>query len=321
MLARMLRATLRQVENAESSEDEDRLACIGDLMAVIRQMAAIPAPSERAAETPVSLAAEISDIVTANQDAGSITASLEFLFNAAQAVRERWSPDSWRIVNDLEMHRLNLQRMPRASRAMHPALDRLVSSLLAFAGLCLESMSRELGWTFLDIGRRLERALMLSEFIRLSLEPHREPLIDSLMMASVLQTTENIITYRRRYRSYIARDTVLDLLLLDERNPRALIFQLDRIRDHITDLPQERGAYRLRLEERLILEASTRLRLSDTENLCRQVSPGDGYPHLAALLNDMRRLMEQTSEAISHAYFIHTPKLHHLTGRSTEPLP
>ncbi|MGD8267128.1 MAG: circularly permuted type 2 ATP-grasp protein [Desulfobacterales bacterium] len=321
MLARMLRATLRQVEDTERSEDEDRLACIGDLMAVIRQMAAITAPSAAAVETPKSLAAEISDIVTANQDAGSITASLEFLFNAAQAVRERWSSDSWRIVNDLEMHRLNLQHMPRASRAMHPALDRLVSSLLAFAGLCLESMSRELGWTFLDIGRRLERALMLSEFIRLSLETHRETLIDSLMMESVLQTTENIITYRRRYRSYIARDTVLDLLLLDDRNPRALIFQLDRIRDHITDLPQERGAYRLRLEERLILEASTRLRLSDTESLCRQASPDDGYPHLASLLKDMRRLMEQASEAISHAYFIHTPKLHQLTGRSREPAP
>ncbi len=135
----------------------------------------------------------------------------------------------------------------------------------------------------------------------------------------MLKTTENIITYRRRYRSYIARDTVLDLLLLDDRNPRALIFQMDRMRDHIADLPQERGAYRLRIEERLILEASTRLRLSDTATLCRQEPPGQAYPHLAALLNDMRRLMEQTSEAISHAYFIHTPKLHQLTGRSRGP--
>jgi uncharacterized circularly permuted ATP-grasp superfamily protein/uncharacterized alpha-E superfamily protein len=321
MLARMLRTVLRQVEDSERSADQGDFESIGRRVAIIRKMAALPAPSAAtpSAGHPDDLLVVIADIITDSQKAGSLAASLDFMISAAQAVRERWSSDSWRIVNDLEMHRLNLQRMPPASRAMHPALDRLVTSLLAFAGLCQESMSRELGWTFLDLGRRVERALILSDFIRRSLDTLQEPVIESLMMESVLQTTENIITYRRRYRSYIARDTVMDLLLLDERNPRALIFQLDRIQSHIADLPRERDGYRVRPEERLALEASTRLRLSDTDHLCQLDVSGVGYPNLTALLKDIRRLLEQISETISHSYFVHTPKLQQLAGSPMEP--
>jgi uncharacterized alpha-E superfamily protein len=180
-------------------------------------------------------------------------------------------------------------------------------------------MSRELGWTFLDLGRRIERALILCDFIRRSLEGHQTPTIDSLLMETVLATTENIITYRRRYRSDMARDTVLDLLLLDDRNPRALIFQLDRIHDHVADLPLERGGYRVRREERLALEASTRLRLSDPDQLGQLDDDGARYPHLAALLTDIHQLMEQASEVVSHTYFAHTPKPHQLTDRLLEP--
>ncbi len=321
MLARTLRSALRQIEDSERNEDEGDLESIASLVAIVSKMASRPASPE-AAPAPAGmqdLQAIIFDIITDRQNAGSLAASLDYMFNAAQAVRERWSSDSWRIVNDLEMHRLNMQRMPATLRTMHPALDRLVTSLLAFAGLCQESMSRELGWTFLDIGRRIERALILSDFIRRSLEKHQEPAVENLMMESVLLTTENIITYRRRYRSYIARDTVIDLVLMDDRNPRALIFQLDRIQAHITDLPRERNGYRVRPEERLALEASTRLRLSDTAQLCRRDTATERYPHLGALLDGIRGLMEQVSEAISHAYFVHTPKLHQLTGRKTEP--
>ncbi len=321
MLARTLRTALGLVEDSERMEDEGDLEAIVALVEIVCKMASSPTVLEPAPESigMEDLRKAIFDIITDDRNAGSLAASLDFMSSAAQAVRERWSSDSWRIVNDLEMHRLNMQRMPPALRTMQPALDRLVTSLLAFAGLCQESMSRELGWTFLDIGRRIERALILSDFIRRSLEKHHEPAVENMMMESVLLTTENIITYRRRYRSYIARDTVIDLLLLDERNPRALIFQLDRIQAHIADLPRERKGYRVRPEERLALEAATRLRLSDTAHLCQRDTASDRYPHLAALLDGIRSLMEQVSETISHAYFVHTPKLRQLTGRKPEP--
>lgn len=326
MLARMLRTVMRRFEGTEQSEDEGDLQGLTAMMTIIADMADVPAPASSAGKAlPSARPPEpwtlIDRIITDHDSAGSLSANLGAMFQAAQAVRERWSSDSWRIINDLDTHRLNLRRISGESRHRLQALDRLVSSLLAFSGLCMESMSRELGWTFVDMGRRIERALMFSEFIRRSLGIHYPAPVDSLMMEAALLTTENIITYRRRYRSTMARNTVLDLLLMDAKNPRALIFQLDTIEAHIADLPKAHGVHRIRPEERLALEATTRLRLSDTDQLCVPDDACCGYPHLEALLGEVRHLLERLSEAISHAYFIHAPKSRQLSGVHSELAP
>jgi uncharacterized alpha-E superfamily protein len=323
MLARMLRTLLRQVQDNERNEEDGVDNCLDCLVTTVRKMTDVtdlakPAGSADNPETANDPLATIFEVMTDDKSAGSFITGLEFMFNAAQAVRERWSSDSWHIINDLETYRLNLKHTPNEPRAMHQSLDQLIFSLLAFSGLCKESMSRELGWTMLDIGRRLERALMLGEFIRRSLAVHRGPQTDALMMESVLRTTENIITYRRRYRSYLARNAVLDLLLMDDKNPRSLIFQLDQIQAHIADLPKERGGYRIREEERLALEATTRLRLSDIGKTCEMDEACDDHGQLDILLKDIRRLLENASQVLSHTYFIHTPRSRRLEGSTVE---
>ena len=82
------------------------------------------------------------------------------------------------------------------------------------------------------------------------------------MLESVLTAAESIITYRFRYRSQAQLETLLDLLLLDPGNPRSLAYQLDRLTDDLDVLPIHTER-RLREEQRLVLEASTALRLAD----------------------------------------------------------
>jgi uncharacterized alpha-E superfamily protein len=257
--------------------------------------------------------AVVATIIQDQKHSTGLKASLAYLFNAAQAERERWSSDTWRILNDLRVLHQRLGSLHGAPRQMRHDLDRLVTSLLAFSGLCKESMSRELGWVLLDCGRRLERGLMMSALIRHTLVGGDGRIADTLTMESVLLTTENIITYRRRYRSHMALNTVLDLLLMDDKNPRSLIFQLDRLQAHIGELPKERGNYRVREEERLALEAVSRIRLSDMDALCQIDADTGVRRHLEVLLDGNRRLLEKTSDAIAHAYFIHTPKSKQLT--------
>ena len=53
----------------------------------------------------------------------------------------------------------------------------------------------------------------------------------------MLTAHESLVAYRRRYRSDTRIDAVLDLLLGDDTNPRALAFQLDRMAEHLAALP------------------------------------------------------------------------------------
>jgi len=46
-------------------------------------------------------------------------------------------------------------------------------------------------------------------------------------------------------------------LLLDESNPRSVIYQVNRLQKHIANLPRDRRSSRLSKEERLVLEAAT----------------------------------------------------------------
>ncbi len=104
-------------------------------------------------------------------------------------------------------------------------------SLLALAGLGDESMVRDIGWRFMDAGRRLERALQLLSLLRARSAARAARRPTRSLLESVLTAAESIITYRRRYRSRAQLETVLELLLLDAGNPRSLAYQLERLAD------------------------------------------------------------------------------------------
>ena len=61
------------------------------------------------------------------------------------------------------------------------------------------------------------------------------------MLESVLSADESIITYRRRYRSQAQLETMLDLIVLDDANPRSLTYQLDRLTEDIELMPPPAG--------------------------------------------------------------------------------
>jgi uncharacterized alpha-E superfamily protein len=179
--------------------------------------------------------------------------------------------------------------------------------MMAFAGLNSESMTREQGWLLLDIGRRLERSTVFCNVLRSSLVRRHTSAVEHLLLEAVLSTTENIITYRRRFRSRLHLQTVLDQLLLDDTNPRSVIYQINRLQKHIATLPRERATHRLSTEERLVLEALTLLRLCDPNHLTEAFPDTPVYLHLDRFLLQLNELLARTSDALNLVYFSHIP--------------
>ena len=124
-------------------------------------------------------------------------------------------------------------------------LDLLLTDLLALSGLNKESMTRETGWLLLDIGRRIERGQLLISLVRSTLVPRTNELEEHLLLEAVLHAKQSLITYRRRYRSYLQLGSVLELLLVDETNPRSLVYQFGELQEHIKALPRTYRAWHL----------------------------------------------------------------------------
>jgi uncharacterized alpha-E superfamily protein len=315
VVARTLRTVLRLASESDRYGEEAEADALGHLETHLVRLTlgrnAAPAKAERTGR----LGAVLGD----PEQPGSLFSTLGAMLNAAYAVRDHWSTDTWRVINRIEVLRKGLNGQGVVvPRVIVRSLDDLVTTLMALTGLCMENMSREAGWLLLDTGRRIERALMFISFYRAHLTLHVEPMVSNLLLEAVLVTTENIITYRRRYRSYLELETVLDLLLLDANNPRSLVYQLNRLKDHIDGLPRERAAYRLSEEERMIQKATTRLRLANTAHLAEVVAKAGSRQRLDGLLSSLKVLLTRIAEALSGTYFSHTPESRQLVGPARE---
>jgi len=237
------------------------------------------------------------------------------VLRTARMVRDRLSVDTWRVLTALDELRLppgSEREVPVATAAA--LLDRMVLALAAFAGLATESMTRGQAWRFVDMGRRIERAgagVLLLETTLVKPLPEREvPLLEAL-----LDVADSGMTYRRRYRATLLPAPVLDLLLTDDTNPRAVIFQLRALTRHLEALPVSSTTGVRSPQLRIAQSALAELDLADVEALC--AVEGGERKALAELLGSLGRKIPALSDSLSSSYLSHAVVSRNLGSEET----
>jgi uncharacterized alpha-E superfamily protein len=169
--------------------------------------------------------------------------ALSGLFRAASSARQFVSATTWRVLGELDNERTHLSN--ELASAYDPGvrrrLDTVLVHLSSLAGLFNESTVRGPAWRFLEIGRRVERSFALLTLFEHVVSP-ADPNLRNSLFDYVLAANESLVAYRRRYRSDAVLDALVDLLLLDDANPRALAFQLDQLRMLVALLPPREGS-------------------------------------------------------------------------------
>jgi len=268
---------------------------------------------------------EVLAVVFDEHKTGSLAATLKSLHRVAGTVRDRISTDMWKVVNKLDLENgkgsdppLTPTPLPvgergrKEGRTLSDVLDLLdgaVSTLAAFGGLTMESMTRSQAWRFLDMGRRLERSSHTINLVRhtlLAATANEGPLLEAL-----LEIADCSMTYRRRYLGSLHTAPVLDLLLADETNPRSLAFQFVGLSETIDQLPWNSMLPGRSPEQRLILSALTALRLADIEQLARPNAAGV-RTNLEELLTQLTTLVPVLSDTITRHYLSHLLAARHL---------
>ncbi len=323
-VTRLLRAVNDRRKDFQGSDNPAGVAALRALLVALTRITAtedgfIGADASTEARL-LSPGPELRRLVIDEQRPGTVAQALRGLLDAAQSVRDQLSGDTWLVVGALDTEIRDLRGPAGESQAvMQAALQRVMQGLLALHGLTGESMVRDVGWCFLDGGRRIERSVQLLSLLRATVTETRDTATDSLLLESVLLSAESIITYRRRYRSQGQLPTLLDLLLLDADNPRSLAFQLDRLTEDFAAMPVP-GDGRLREEQRLLLEASTTLRLADTERLVREDALG-GRPALYEFLGELLDRLLRAANAVEAVHFVHLLPRAALVGPADSGLP
>jgi uncharacterized alpha-E superfamily protein len=228
-----------------------------------------------------------------------LAANLQRLLRVAGQLRERLSLDNWRTLNHLTRGPARDKTQPLALSDALAELDRVTVALMTLAGFSLDGMTRDSGWRFLSMGRRIERLQWLCTVLKQAIAGPHDARLEWL-----LELTDSIVTYRSRYRARPQWLPLLDLLVRDESNPRSIAFQLNGLRDFVKRIEQAYGAFgEARLDEGLAALAA--------------IDPGtDLRPdsaHFAAMLEEWHAAAHGLSELLGLRFFSHAGEVYRQT--------
>jgi uncharacterized circularly permuted ATP-grasp superfamily protein/uncharacterized alpha-E superfamily protein len=216
--------------------------------------------------------------------------SLPYLTSAARAsasvIRDRFSPDAWRAINDLAKLIVAPLAAGPAESAIAERIEAALRIIAALSGLAQENMTQLAGWRFLELGRRIERALLTCRLIR----SFAETGAPGGGLDVLLEFADSQISYRQRYVMIAAQAPVVDLVMLDPNNPRSVLFQLDRIETHLNALPKQNSSGRLSPAQQIAAAIATRLRTANAATI------DDG------LIVDIEQSLMKLSDAITSSF-------------------
>ena len=304
---RLLRATVKKICINPISDDldyQESLQCL--LRSVTYLTGTWPGfLDDEHTEMLQSPESELLSVALDEKRSGSVAHLLRNLVRTGYSVRDLWSADIWRVMDEMDAHLAQPQQLGENELwQLQELMDSQITTLSAFSGLAMENMTRGNGWLFLDIGRRLERAMLIISMLRSVLSTQQRDGVEAQLIESLLDISDNTICYRQHYRSYFELSAFLELLLLDANNPRSLVFQIDCLKNHVAKLPNVHKGQRLNAEQRLVLEAGTMLDLVNLSDLL-VVSEDGVRENLDQQLSRLYYLLKTLSDTIAAEFFRH----------------
>ncbi|MBA4608639.1 circularly permuted type 2 ATP-grasp protein [Aeromicrobium sp. Marseille-Q0843] len=292
----LLRLAIVTHELAEDFQGRPRSSG-GQTLTVVARLLRSLSPSSH---DPADFEGDLRSVLLDARRSGSVAQTVARLKEIAQSVRDQVSPDLFRVFGAMDRARGALAANPHGWQIGESA-GRMLTDILALHGVT-GNMVRDEGWHLMEIGRGIERSLQLCHLIGPTLSVRRGIDVDRNVHNAVLQAAESAITHRRRHRGVVRGASVLDLLLLDESNPRSLLFNLRAIDASLATLPGSSGSTR---PERLVDDLLEELDRLDVAAL--MAIDGENRPNFVRFAQATAQQLMRLSDAVAEVHFATGP--------------
>lgn len=265
--------------------------------------------------------------------ATSVGFNLRAVRLAAASVRERLSPEHWRLLEQAESRFFQpAHDNADAPQAMPDtvAVQRLLADtsqmLAALTGAQTDRMSRDDGWRLLSIGRHIERLAFLSsalsEAVQLGL------IGEQAGFDAVLDLFDSTISFHAQYQQSRTPQALVDLLVTDPDNPRSLGWVAHTLRSRLRRMGHLADGATLPLADRVPhlidltpealwpLQASASGHFSDRSNpsLIAPLTPADNALPLHAVLAHCQSAAHEVSDQLCGLFFTHSGEARYSVG-------
>ncbi len=244
------------------------------------------------------------------RSATSVAWNLQCLRGCAQALRERISPEHWKLIQEVGDHfgqHLQAVLRPGGGAALADVLGLLARAdthLAAITGAQTDRMTRDDGWRLLSVGRQVERLDFLASALAEGFEQglqHRED-----GFALLLSLFDSTITYRAHFQASREPAPLLHLLVLDSDNPRALAWVARTMRDRFLKLARHEAEWAAQVAQALPQPEQWSL-----ERLSTPDAEGR-HTELLALLGECSAQAQSLSVQIGRRLFSHVGTVDHM---------
>jgi uncharacterized circularly permuted ATP-grasp superfamily protein/uncharacterized alpha-E superfamily protein len=300
-MARILRSMVPRVKYAGDAD----LASLLSLHSSLGSGKSKLPKSKRTRPSFAALEKEVLSMLRDKERWDSLPCTLSEVGRVGGNVRERLSADMMLLIGQI---RTCMESDPPVTLSEYSGmLTNCLELLSAFSGMERENLIRGSGWLFMSLGRRLERAIYVTRQLRVITKPlsaHNWRYLEYL-----LEVADSAVTYRTRYYTTLQPLAVLDVLMLDETNPRSLQFQLDHLIELYQKLPRYDPSDLKTMQHALEL-----LRGIDLQSMLypapHEADRRDaGLRRLDRYLNDLGELLLSWSNNLSSRYFSHARTL------------
>lgn len=182
-------------------------------------------------------------LISDNLNPSSIISSLILARENGRTIRDIIPREAWEAVNDLYMFAKGQAQKGISKRGRYEYLKGVITGAQTLTGILAGTMLHDEGYSFLKMGRNLERADMTTRLIDVRtanlLESKHEELtpFENIQWMSVLKSLTGYQMYRRTVQVRIQRSEVLRFLLQEKRFPRAFYHATCEVEGCLHELP------------------------------------------------------------------------------------
>jgi uncharacterized circularly permuted ATP-grasp superfamily protein/uncharacterized alpha-E superfamily protein len=197
--ARLLNVTRERYHEFRYRRELPGSECVPVLLTALGQITGTGTGADADAAELVATAPTTLWSLTADRHrSGALAQSVERLGSAARAVRDQMSNDTWMVLAAVERAVLQSRGLPPDSNSegeayLAAAHSQTLAGMLALSGVAAESMVQDVGWTVMDIGKRIERGIWLTALLRATLTTVRNPGAEQTITESTLVACESSI--------------------------------------------------------------------------------------------------------------------------------
>ena len=264
-----------------------------------------------------SLVLELSSTIFDPDGDDSLTRILGNIERLCDLVRERLSPDMWRLLE--RFTQLPARYANRPTRNLISALNILndmIDNLAAINGMIALNMTRANGFRFLDAGRRIERTRQNARLFReLTLRPGP---VETGTLSLLLELSDCAITYRNRYSAQPVFNLTADLLLTDHSHPRSMLSQVVALRELLAAMPEVDPEGLPGPAVKTLIRMDSSLRLLDTEHLDHTRSRSGTRTAMARFTQRCEQDADLLTSRLTVCYFSHAAE-GRITGVNSNP--